>query len=176
MDSDDLYGFTQYLDEIVGSIETEKSYKAMLILSIIIEVDKGNIKEKFVLNQEIKKNFEYFYEKLKYPNPNIALPFYHIGITDKFWAFNWKKKLDRQLKTMNMISDYIAYATFNKLFYTILINYESRQEIVKYLFEMSTKLVIEKDPINKRNPNFKYVPPTNVYEIIRSTYNYLLKN
>ena len=87
------------IDEL-DNMGTEASYKAILLLSLLKEIESGRIPNiNFNLTDRWIKNFKTFYHNLSLQNPNVALPYFHIGKSNIFWEITWATPPQvRQLK------------------------------------------------------------------------------
>lgn len=110
-------------------------HKPLLLLSIIQEIEIGNISQnKIYITAELVARFKNnFFLLIKVENftTNFSLPFYHLK-SEGFWHFNYQigKLLQltssSSIKSLKQLQDVIDYAYFDNELFLLLLHNESR--------------------------------------------------
>jgi len=120
-------------------------HKPILLLSIISEIEKGNIVEnKIYITPELVAQFKDYWHQLVC-NPtfssNFSLPFYHLK-NDGFWFLNTfvgKEILltsSQSIKSFGQLKDVIDFASFNEMLYQLLITADTRELLRNALLDV----------------------------------------
>ncbi len=110
-------------------------HKPILLLSIIAEIDSGNIIEnKIYITPELVARFKDFWHQLVHSpifTSNFSLPFYHLK-SDGFWflhTFIGKEialTSSYSIKSFGQLKDVVDFASFDETLYQLLINRHTR--------------------------------------------------
>jgi putative restriction endonuclease len=110
-------------------------HKPILLLSIITEIEKGNITEnKIYITPELVARFkDYWHQLVNNPifSPNFSLPFFHLK-SEGFWFLNTfigKEILltsSQSIKSFGHLKDVVDYASFDEMLYELLIVTQTR--------------------------------------------------
>lgn len=110
-------------------------HKPLLLLSIIQEIEIGNIRQnKIYITAELvarfKNNF-FLLSNAQSFTPNFSLPFYHLN-SEGFWHFKYQVGRQLQLTTslsitgLKQLQDVIDFAYFDNELFLLLLQNESR--------------------------------------------------
>jgi putative restriction endonuclease len=119
-------------------------HKPLLLLSIIQEIECGNIREnKICINAELVARFkDNFFHLIKVENftTNFSLPFYHLK-SEGFWHFHYHFGKQLQLtssfsiKSLKQLQEVIDYAYFDNDLFLLLVQDESRNILKHCIIE-----------------------------------------
>lgn len=131
-------------------------HKPLLLLSIIQEIEIGNIREnKIRITAELVARFkDNFFHLIKVENftTNFSLPFYHLN-SEGFWHFNYQIGKQLQLtssfsiKSLKQLQEVIDYAYFDDDLFLLLIQNESRSILKDSIIETYFNGRIDKEII-----------------------------
>lgn len=120
-------------------------HKPILLLSIIAEIETGNISEnKIYITPELVARFkDYWYQLVHNPifTSNFSLPFYHLK-SDGFWHLHTFIGKDIVLtnsytiKSFGQLKDVVDFASFDETLFLLLINKTSRESVRKTLLDV----------------------------------------
>jgi len=120
-------------------------HKPILLLSIIAEIEIGNIIENRIhITPELVARFKDYWHQLVH-NPtftsNFSLPFYHLK-NDGFWylhTFIGKDILltsSYSIKSFGQLKDVVDFASFDETLYQLLINQQTRNLLRNTLLDI----------------------------------------
>ena len=119
-------------------------HKPLLLLSIIQEIEVGNIREnKICITPELVARFkENFFHLIKVETftTNFSLPFYHLKSAG-FWHFNYRVGKQLQLtssfsiKSLKQLQEVIEYAYFDEALFLLLIQNQTREILKNCIIE-----------------------------------------
>lgn len=139
---------------IIDNMRKQKSYKPILLLSIIKEIDTGKITENQIsLSDGMIGTFNEFYEKIgnQQGTGKSYLPFYHLK-TD-IWDINWKKDSNVMVPSSNTsINKNIEFTAFKNDLFELLMNKDIRN-LIKQRLMYKTKEDIQTLDL-RNNPSF----------------------
>ena len=131
-------------------------HKPLLLLSIIQEIEIGNIREnKIRIAAELVARFkDNFFHLIKAENftTNFSLPFYHLK-SEGFWHFNYQLGKQLQLtssfsiKSLKQLQEVIDYAYFDEDLFFLLTQNESRSILKDCIIETYFNERIDKETI-----------------------------
>ena len=146
----------------------QKSYKPILLLSVIAEIEKGNIKENNIsLTESITERFNAFYTEIGNDQAlkKAHLPFYYLK--SDLWTIHWKTGASKKSPSSDHgAKNQIDYVSFNPGFFEPLKNQQIRNIIKERLFLKAEEDIRQKDPF--KNELFK--PPKDIPEIIERNF------
>ena len=148
----------------IEKMAKQKSYKPILLLSIIAEIEQGTIVEnKISLSESIINQFNDFYRNVGNQQAlnKAHLPYYYLQ-TD-IWDLNWRKNVSKKPpSSINGIRKNIKNAVLRPHLFSLLQDKKMREIIKERLFLKAEEDIRYKDP--QRNETF--IPPTNIPKIL----------
>jgi len=146
----------------------QKSYKPILLLSVIAELEQGNIKENNItLTESITERFNAFYKEIGNENAvkKAHLPYYYLK-TD-LWSINWKSGASQKCPSSDRgARNQIDSVSFKHGFFEPLKNQQIRNIIKERLFFKAEEDIRQKDHIK----NEFLTPPKNISEVIENNF------
>ena len=131
-------------------------HKPLLLLSIIQEIEIGNIRQnKIYITAELVARFKNnFFHLIKVENftTNFSLPFYHLK-NEGFWHFNYHIGKQLQLtssfsiKSLKQLQEVIEYAYFDDELFLLLIQNETRSVLKDCIIETYFNGRIDKEAL-----------------------------
>jgi len=122
----------------------EAPNKPVLLLSVIELIERGQIqRNRIELSPELISTFLKFWHDLDIQrNPNIGLPFFHLR-TDGFWHFRAKPGFEFmesrsskiKVRSVSGLQQAVEYAYLDPELFTLLMNPDSRAELILLLIE-----------------------------------------
>ena len=119
-------------------------HKPLLLLSIIQEIEIGNIRQnRIYITAELVARFKSnFFQLIKVENftTNFSLPFYHLK-SEGFWRFRYQIGKQLQLtsslsiKSLKQLQEVIDFAYFDEDLFLLLTQNESRSVLKDYIIE-----------------------------------------
>ena len=124
---------TLHVDRSKGAVAP---HKPILRLSIISEIEKGNIAgNKIYITPELVAQFKDYWTQLIHTSqftPNFALPFYHLK-SEGFWflhTFIGKEialTSSHSIKSFGHLKDVVDFASFDEALYELLLSANHRE-------------------------------------------------
>ncbi len=146
----------------------QKSYKPILLLSVIAELEQGNINENNIpLTESITERFNAFYKGIgnEQAQKKAHLPYYYLK-TD-IWSIHWKPGASQKCPSSDRgAKNQIDYVSFKPGFFEPLKNQQIRNIIKERLFLKAEEDIRQKDPFK----NELFIPPKNIPEIIEKNF------
>lgn len=142
----------------------QKSYKPILLLSVIAELEQGNIKENNIpLTESITERFNDFYKEIGNEQgvKKAHLPYYYLKTN--LWSIHWRSGASQKCPSSDQgARNQIAYVSFNLGFFESLKEQKNRHLIKERLFLKAEEDIRQKDPLK----NESFIPPKNVPDVI----------
>jgi predicted house-cleaning noncanonical NTP pyrophosphatase (MazG superfamily) len=145
----------------------QKSYKPILLLSIIAEIESGNITEnKIPLTDPLVERFNSFYENINNQQAlnKAYLPYYHLK-TD-VWDIRWHSSESKIPSSISGAGKLIKHVTFKQGFFDLLNKQSTRELIKERLFLKAEEDIRLKDP----RKNEAFTPPRNIARHLDSNF------
>ena len=146
----------------------QKSYKPILLLSVIAELELGNIKENNIpLTESITERFNAFYKEIgnEQAVKKAHLPYYYLK-TD-LWSIHWKSGASQKCPSSDRgARNQIDSVSFKPGFFEPLKNQQIRNIIKERLFLKAEEDIRQKDPFK----NEFFTPPRNISGIIEKNF------
>jgi len=151
----------------------QKSYKPILLLSIINEIEKGNItKNKIKLTESIEQTFDSFYNRIDNAQgiTKVYLPFYYLQ-TD-LWVIHWDSPTPQKYpSSITGTRKNIDYVSFKHGYFEALMDPSTRNIIKERLILKAEEDIKSLDP--RKNPEF--TPPSDVSSLLEHFFGKLVK-
>ncbi|MFQ5981466.1 MAG: hypothetical protein ACE5OZ_25260 [Candidatus Heimdallarchaeota archaeon] len=141
----------------------QKSYKPILLLSVIAEIESGNINENRIpLTEALAKRFKSFYEDVnnKQALKKAYMPYYHLQ-TD-IWDISWSNNEPKIPSSNSGTRNLIKHVRFKPGFFELLSKQSTRELIKERLFFKAEEDIRLKDP----RKNKAFTPPRNIARIL----------
>ena len=138
---------------IIENMKKQKSYKPILLLSIISEIEKGNISEnKIFFSNDLEELFDSFYSDLHNDQGigKLYLPFYFLS--SDAWSFVTKSP-NVFIKERNKgdLVNKLSYAKFNGNLFDLLLDPTVRSIIKERLFLKAEEDIKKKDILDNES-------------------------
>ncbi len=148
----------------IEKMTKQKSYKSILLLSIISEIEKGNISEnKILITKSLVTQFNEFYEHIgnQQARNKVHLPFYYLQ--SDVWDIIWENIASKKPpSSISGLTKKIKYAVLNPHLFSVLTNKNMRDLIKERLFLKAEEDIRYKDP----QQNETFTPPKNISPVL----------